>query len=76
MANISEDHETVGAVVLDLHGTLAAAGSSGGMTGQMKVVVGHMHLLGGDIHADDDVALVWYVSRHVRILDLYVANGN
>ena len=76
MADLSPHLETVGAVALDVFGTLAAAGLSGGRTGQMKGVVGDTSLQGADIYADEDVALVWYVSRHVQIFDLHVANGN
>ena len=75
MADLSPHLETVGAVALDVYGTLAAAGSSGGKTGQMKGVIGDISLQGADIYADEDVALVWYVSRHVQIFDFYVANG-
>ena len=76
MANMSPDLETVGAVALDLHGALAAAGSTGGVTGQMKGIIGDTPFLGADIFADEDVALVWFVSRHIQIFSLYVANDN
>lgn len=59
MANMSQDLETVGAVALDVYGTLAAAGSNGGMTAQMKVDVRGSPGLGADIFANEDVAVVW-----------------
>ena len=59
MDNMSQDLETVGAVALDIHGALAAAGSTGERTGQMKGIVGDSPVLGADIFADKDIALVW-----------------
>ena len=56
---ISQDLETVGAVALDVHGGLAAAGSTGGMTGKMKGSIGDTPVLGAGIFADEEVALVW-----------------
>ena len=58
-ANMSKDLETVGAVALDIHGALAAAGSTGGILGHMKVGVGDSPVLGADTFANEDVAVVW-----------------
>ena len=76
MADGYQDLETVGAVALDTHGALAAAGSSGGRTRQMKGIWGDISVLGANIYADGDVALIWQVSGHVHTYNLYVANGN
>ena len=59
MANMPKDLEMVGAVALDTHGALAAAGSTRGMTGHMKVGVEDPPVLGADIFANEDVAVVW-----------------
>ena len=59
MADVYQDLETVGAVALDIHGNLAAAGSTGGLFGQMKGWVGDTPILGADIFAGGEVALVW-----------------
>ena len=56
---ISQDLETVGAVGLDVHGGLAAAGSTGRMTGKMKGSIGDTPVLGACIFVDEEVALVW-----------------
>ena len=54
-----EDLETVGAVALDLSGNLAAAGSTGGLTGKMRGRVGDTSVVGAGIFADENVAVVW-----------------
>ena len=59
MADVYQDLETVGAVALDIRGVLAAAGSTGGRTRQMKGITGDISLLGANIYADGDVALIW-----------------
>ena len=60
---ISQDLEPVGAVPVDVHGDLAAAGSNGGMTGRMtgrmKDRIGDTPVLGAGIFADEEVALIW-----------------
>lgn len=53
----SEAHGTVGAVCLDHHGTLAAATSTGGITGQPPGRVGDSPLIGAGTWADDRVAV-------------------
>lgn len=53
----SDDLETVGAVALDLHGNLAAAGSTGGMTGKMKGRLGDTAVAGEGIYADKSVTI-------------------
>ena len=53
------DLETVGAVALDIHGNLAAAGSTGGLTGKMSGRVGDTSIFGAGIYADQDIAIVW-----------------
>ena len=57
--NPAEDLSTVGAVALDLHGHLAAAGSTGGMTGKTKGRLGDTAILGAGIYADENVAVAW-----------------
>ncbi len=56
---ISQDLESVGAVALDTHGDLAAAGSAGGITDKMKGSIGDTPVLGAGLFADEDVAVVW-----------------
>lgn len=58
-AEISE-HGTVGAVVLDAHGNLAAANSTGGMMFKAIGRVGDTAVLGSGLYADKNVAIVWY----------------
>lgn len=53
------DLETVGAVTLDIHGHLAAAGSTGGLTYKMQGRVGDTAIMGAGLYADRDVAIVW-----------------
>ena len=57
------DHEnhfgTVGAIVLDSHGNLAAAGSTGGTPGKVRGRVGDTAILGAGLFADKKVAVVW-----------------
>jgi len=57
----SDDLETVGAVALDLHGNLAAAGCTGGMTGKMNGRLGYTAVVGAGIYADKTVTIAWYV---------------
>ena len=53
----NKTHGTVGAVALDLSGTLAAATSTGGTFGKLEGRVGDTPLIGAATWADDDVAL-------------------
>ena len=50
---------TVGAVALDIHGHLAAAGSTGGLTGKVTGRVGDTAIMGAGIYVDQDVAVAW-----------------
>jgi isoaspartyl peptidase/L-asparaginase-like protein (Ntn-hydrolase superfamily) len=50
-------HGTVGAVALDLRGTLAAATSTGGMVGKMAGRVSDSAIIGAATYADDLVAV-------------------
>uniref|UniRef100_A0A146P7J7 Isoaspartyl peptidase/L-asparaginase n=2 Tax=Fundulus heteroclitus TaxID=8078 RepID=A0A146P7J7_FUNHE len=49
--------QTVGAVALDRHNTLAAATSTGGLVGKLKGRVGDTAVVGAGIYADDKVAI-------------------
>ena len=51
--------ETVGAIVLDHRGSLAAAGSTGGTLGQTKGRVGDTAIIGAGLFADSDIAALW-----------------
>jgi beta-aspartyl-peptidase (threonine type) len=53
-----EKHGTVGAVALDLHGNLAAATSTGGMTYKMKGRVGDSPIIGAGTYADNNTCAV------------------
>lgn len=55
----SEDLETVGAIALDIHGNLAAAGSTGGLTFKRKGRVGDTAIIGAGLAVDENVAVVW-----------------
>lgn len=55
------EHGTVGAVVLDAYGNVAAANSTGGMTMKPVGRVGDTAILGSGLYADDRVAVAWYV---------------
>lgn len=50
-------HGTVGAVTLDIHGHLASAVSTGGLTGKFEGRVGDVPLIGAAIYADDEAAV-------------------
>lgn len=52
-----QDHGTVGAVCLDVHGNLAAATSTGGISGQPPGRVGDSPLIGAGTWADARVAV-------------------
>lgn len=53
------DLETVGAVALDIHGCLAAAGSTGGVSGKMEGRIGDTAIVGAGVYADRNIAVVW-----------------
>jgi beta-aspartyl-peptidase (threonine type) len=53
------DFGTVGAVVLDRHGNLAAGGSTGGTSGKPRGRIGDTAILGAGLYADSKVAVVW-----------------
>jgi beta-aspartyl-peptidase (threonine type) len=53
-----EDSSTVGAVALDMHGHVAAATSTGGMTNKRPGRVGDSPLIGAGTYADDRSAAV------------------
>ncbi len=50
---------TVGAVALDTHGHIAAAGSSGGISGKDKGRVGDTAILGAGLFANDKIGIAW-----------------
>ena len=50
---------TVGAIVLDHKGSLAAAGSTGGTAGKSRGRVGDTAIIGAGLFADSDIAAVW-----------------
>lgn len=50
---------TVGALVLDTYGHLAAGGSTGGTTGKLSGRIGDTAILGAGLFANERVALVW-----------------
>jgi L-asparaginase / beta-aspartyl-peptidase len=56
---VSGANGTVGAVVLDSYGQLAAGGSTGGGTGKMDGRLGDTAILGAGLYADDRVSVVW-----------------
>jgi L-asparaginase / beta-aspartyl-peptidase len=53
------DMGTVGAVALDIHGRMAAAGSTGGMTCKTPGRLGDTAIMGAGILANRHVAIVW-----------------
>ena len=57
--NTGDDLGTVGALVLDSYGHLAAGGSTGGTSGKLSGRVGDTAVLGAGLFANDRVALVW-----------------
>lgn len=65
MNKLLENHGTVGAVALDIHGNLAAANSTGGVTFKHPGRVGDTAIVGAGIYADDQVAVVWYVNLNM-----------
>ena len=59
VTGIVEELGTVGAVVLDVHGHLAAAGSTGGTAGKNRGRIGDTAILGAGLYADAQVGIVW-----------------
>lgn len=53
------DMGPVGAVAVDIHGNLAAAGSSGGIQGKASGTMGGTAVVGAGILANKEVAVVW-----------------
>lgn len=72
----AEKHGTVGAVALDMHGNLAAATSTGGMTYKMKGRVGDSPIIGAGTYADNNTCAVSatghgeYFMRYVVTYDI------
>lgn len=50
---------TVGAVILDSHGFLAAGGSTGGPTGKHPGRIGDTAVLGAGLYADAQLSVLW-----------------
>ena len=50
----------VGAIVLDIHGHLAGASSSGGLRGKDVCPIRDSAISGSGIWADNSLAIVWY----------------
>ena len=50
---------TVGAVVLDSRGHVAAGGSTGGITGKTRGRIGDTAVLGAGLFADSRMAVAW-----------------
>ena len=59
---------TVGAVVLDRYGHLAAGGSTGGMSGMFPGRMSDTAVLGAGLFADHNIAVVWYVVCRLTLL--------
>lgn len=55
----SAEMGTVGAIVLDSFGHLAAGGSTGGPTGKMEGRVGDTAILGAGIYVDGQLGVLW-----------------
>jgi L-asparaginase/beta-aspartyl-peptidase (threonine type) len=66
--------DTVGAVVLDLDGHLAAATSTGGIAGKSAGRVGDSPLVGGGLYANDRVCAVSATGTGERIMEAVVAH--
>jgi beta-aspartyl-peptidase (threonine type) len=66
--------DTVGAVVLDLDGHLAAATSTGGIAGKSPGRVGDSPLVGGGLYANDRICAVSATGTGERIMEAVVAH--
>jgi beta-aspartyl-peptidase (threonine type) len=56
-ADVGPHHATVGAVVCDIHGHVAAATSTGGMTGKLPGRIGDTPIIGAGTWADANIAV-------------------
>lgn len=65
---------TVGAVARDRHGNLAAAASTGGLTGQLDGRVGDTPLIGAGVYADDTACAVSCTGDGEHFIRLAVAH--
>lgn len=59
----SSDHDTVGCVALDQFGNLAAATSTGGITGKQPGRVGDTPVIGSGAYADNNIGAVSTTGR-------------
>jgi len=59
--DIGSEIGTVGAIVLDSYGHLAAGGSTGGPTRKIDGRVGDTAILGAGLYADERLSVLWYV---------------
>ena len=66
--------DTVGAVVLDLDGHLAAGTSTGGIHGKLQGRVGDSPLVGGGLYANDRVCAVSATGTGERIMEAVAAH--
>jgi isoaspartyl peptidase/L-asparaginase-like protein (Ntn-hydrolase superfamily) len=66
--------DTVGAVVLDMDGHLAAGTSTGGIAGKSQGRVGDSPLVGGGLYANDRVCAVSATGTGERIMEAVVAH--
>jgi L-asparaginase/beta-aspartyl-peptidase (threonine type) len=66
--------DTVGAVVLDTDGHLAAATSTGGIAGKWQGRVGDSPLIGGGLYANDRVCAVSATGTGERIMEAVTAH--
>jgi isoaspartyl peptidase/L-asparaginase-like protein (Ntn-hydrolase superfamily) len=66
--------DTVGAVVLDMDGHLAAATSTGGIAGKKQGRVGDSPLIGGGLYANDRVCAVSATGTGERIMEAVAAH--
>lgn len=69
------DQETVGAVALDLSGSLAAGASTGGISVMLPGRVGDTPLIGCGVYADDEAGAVSMTGIGESIIRLAVAKG-
>ncbi|HEX8526406.1 isoaspartyl peptidase/L-asparaginase family protein [Allosphingosinicella sp.] len=72
-SELAEEHDTVGAVALDLDGNLAAGTSTGGLTGAPVGRIGDSPLPGGGYYADNHVGAVSFSGDGESIARLALA---
>ncbi|XP_022083115.1 isoaspartyl peptidase/L-asparaginase-like isoform X1 [Acanthaster planci] len=70
-----DDHDTVGAVAVDAHGNVAAATSTGGITGQMIGRVGDSPLIGNGVYCDNAVGAASTTGRGEEIAKVTLARN-